>query len=213
MSIIKAETIVNGMLAEVSPINYFTINNIELEELYACKLVKQKNEESVWEHTEKVLKLLTTKNTITLLSGLFHDLGKCRIPAISDPYVSKFPGHEISSAEIAQKKLIEWQAEPSIIDGVVRIVSTHMYDISDAKKEKTIRKFIANVGLDNITNWFVLRIADSCSYAAHQRYYNHLIKPFRVAVMSYLSQQPGIGRPKFVDTDETGNIRIEGGNA
>jgi len=89
----------------------------------------------------------------------------------------------------------------------------HMYDVSKAAKEKTIRKFVAEVGPTNIDNWFALRIADSRSYAAQQKYRSHFIEPFRTLVMSYLAQQPGTNQPTFEAPGRTGSMQIKGREA
>lgn len=194
------------------PSNYWDTHNTELPELEATRSIIQRNGHSVWEHTMSVIDLLSTKTQITLLSGLFHDLGKCFVSSMSGTSSPRFPGHADASANIAEIRLSEWGTSKSIIDRVVRIVSTHMFDISDAVREKTIRQFVANVGQDNIDNWFIVRIADSRSYASQQQYRNHFIEPFRRAVMSYIEQQPSSGHLELEQSGEMGIIQIKGGD-
>jgi hypothetical protein len=210
----KVEEIIHGMKTANLPSDYWiTPNCVELPELEASKLVTQRNDQSVWDHTMSVIDLLTVENSITLLSGLFHDLGKGCVLQTDDPSLPKFPGHSIESANIARIWLTKWETDPYIVDRVMRLVSTHMFDISNIIQEKTIRKFIANVGMDNIENWFVLRIADSRSYASQQQYRNNFIEPFRKIVVSYIKNQPGPGQPTFDQFGETGSIRIRGGDS
>jgi hypothetical protein len=185
----RIDEIIQGMQVADRPSMYWT-SSTNFSELVSSQYTTQRNGQTVWDHTMAVIDLLTIKNPITLLSGLFHDLGKCRIQPMNDPSLPRFPGHAIESANIAEIKLAEWQATPYIIDRVIRMISMHMYDISNAAKEKTIRKFIADIGQDNIENWFILRIADSCSYALQQQYRNRFIEPFRKAVMLYLDRLP-----------------------
>jgi HD superfamily phosphodiesterase len=160
-----------------------------------------------------VIDLLSIKNPITLLSGLFHDLGKSCIVPTDNPSLPRFPGHALASANITEHRLKKWQASSYLIDRVVRLVSTHMYDISNATREKTIRKFIAAIGRDNVENWFVLRIADSCSYANQRKHYSHIIKSFEKEVTLYLKQQPNTDQPKFSSPGNSGTMRIKGGDA
>jgi len=185
--------------------------SINFPELEATKYVNQKNGQSVWEHTMAVIDLLHDDKDIALLAGLFHDLGKCDIQPVDDPSLPRFPGHPIASANIAEDTLSSWGASDYIIDRVSRIVSTHMYDISNAAREKTIRKFVADVGQDNIGNWFAVRIADSASYSGSKQYYNRYIEPFYSAVLSYLRKQPGTEQPKF--TCPFQGMHIKGGDA
>ena len=210
----KVDKIIKDMKTINLPSDYWINPCVELPELEASKSVVQRNGQTVWEHTMSVIDLLSVKNDITLLSGLFHDLGKKDVLQIDDPYLhlsSKFPGHPSKSADIAKIRLFEWGTTPYIIDRVIRLISMHMFDISNVKKEKTIRKFVADIGKDNIDNWFVLRVADSRSYASQQKYQNYFIEPFRRVVMSYLKLQPNLDQPIFEKSDQMGSIQIKGG--
>ena len=209
----KVDEVIRGMQASGLPSDYWATTDGEFSELETSRLVVQRNGQSVWEHTMSVIDLVTPKNPVTLLSGLFHDLGKCCVQPMDDLSLPRFPGHAIESANIAEVKLAEWQASPDLIDRVVRLITMHMYDVSKAAKEKTIRKFVAEVGPTNIDNWFALRIADSRSYAAQQKYRSHFIEPFRTLVMSYLAQQPGTNQPTFEAPGRTGSMQIKGREA
>ena len=191
---------------------YWFDGTVEFPELQNSRSVQQRDKRSVWKHTMLVLDAMTVKNPTTLLSGLFHDLGKYYIDPTDDPSRSKFPGHAGKSAEIARARLEEWGANPDLVDSVVRVVSTHMFDIRDATQDKTIRKFVASVGKDNIENWFVLRFADSRSYSGYKQYANYLIEPFRRAVVSYLERQPSSEQLDFEPNDANGGIQIKGGD-
>ena len=204
------DEVIQGMQTANLPSDYWATSNVELSELAASRSVIQSNGQSVFEHTMLVMDLLTKKKPIALLSSLFHDLGKVDASPATDPSLPRFPNHADKSTDIAKIRLIEWGATSYVIDRVCRLVHMHMFDIKDAMREKTIRKFIANVGRDNIDNWFAVRIADSRSYAAQQWYHNYYIEPFRKAVASYLQKQPSLGQPKLEEPGETGAMQIEG---
>lgn len=204
------QQILQGMQRFQCPSDYWLTGEVEFQELKDAHSTVHRNGQSVWEHTMLVIDVLQIKNPITLLSGLFHDLGKSYVSSVDDPLSPKFPGHDLISSCIAQKKLEEWGASLYLNDRITRLISMHMYDISNATREKTIRKFVANVGMDNIENWFALRIADSRSYAAQQEYYTKMIRPFRVAVMSYLKKQPRTNKLEFSSSSELGKIQIKG---
>jgi hypothetical protein len=205
------EEIIRGMTENSLPSAYWA-DTVGFTELESSKHVMQNNGQSVWEHTMLVIDILADKNPITLLSGLLHDLGKCCVKPVDETYSSKFPGHEIESAHMAQDILSRWDTPEFLIDRVVRLIAMHMYDISDASRDKTIRKFVASVGFDNVDNWFTLRIADSRSYAEQQKYYNRFIDPFRIAVNKYLDKQPNTSEPEIEISDVTGGMQIKGGD-
>ena len=208
----KIDKVIHGMQTSDLPSDYWITSNIEFPELEDSRSIMQRNGQSVCEHTMLVIDLIEPKNPITLLSGLFHDLGKYYAQSTDDNSTTRFPNHAIVSAGIAKTKLTEWQASPDLIDRVIRLITTHMYDTSNAAKERTIRKFIAEVGSTNIDNWFALRIADSRSYTAYQQHYSRFIKPFRKAVMLYLEQQPSFGQPELKCQGDVGSVRIKGGD-
>lgn len=207
------DEIIQGMQTASLPSDYWEAPDIESPELEASRSVIQRNDQTVFEHTMLVIDLLTIKNPITLLSGLFHDLGKHYVTPMDDTSLPRFPGHAEMSARIADLRLTEWGCSASRIDRIVRLITMHMYDISNAARAKTIRKFVADVGPQNLDNWFALRIADSRSYAAQQQYRSHFIEPFRIAVMSYMKQQPGIDQLELESPGNAGGMKIKGGDA
>lgn len=204
------EKIVLGMQMADLPSTYWSCTNIEVPELEKSKTTIQKDSRTVYDHTMSVIDLLTDKNSITLMSGLFHDLGKTYINPIQNFTLRRFPGHEIESAKIADVYMTKWGASSYIKDRVIRIISTHMFDVVDATREKTLRKFVASIGIDNIDNWFVVRISDSRSYSAYYEYKYTLIDPFRKAVIMYLNKQPNLGEPHLEQSDDVRSMQIEG---
>lgn len=202
----RIDEIVRGMLIANNPSDYW--NNVTFPELENALSIIQQDGESVWAHIMSVMNLLSTKNPVTLLAGLFHDLGKIYTIQTNNSSRSKFLNHEVMSSEIAAERLLEWGANEYLIDQVCRIVSTHMYNISSVSKESAIRKFIANVGQDNIENWFVVRRADSASYSKYGEYKRHIIDPFYRTVRAYLDTLPFEHTPTQLESEP--NITIGG---
>lgn len=188
----KINEIIIGMQSANSPSDYW-LKSIHLEswfpELEETSLIMQRGNQTVFDHTMVVLDLLQIANPVTLLGGLFHDLGKGHV---SD--------HVEISVRVAQRRLAEWGASPYLLDRVVRLVTTHMYDIPmpvATIQEKTIRKFVASVRLDNVRNWFTLREADVLSYQGYLKYKQNRVHPFCKVVQKYLSRLPGEDNPSF----------------
>lgn len=208
----KIDGIIDGMQAAELPSDYWINSNIKFPELEASRTIMQRNNQSVWEHTMLVINHLVIKNPITLLASLFHDLGKCHVVSpiknIGDLSLYQFPRHSIESCYIAKRRLTQWETTPYIMDRILRIIKTHMYDIVDIVGEKTIRKFIAEVGLDNLENWFAVRRADSASYSHYGQYKRHIIDPFYNNVMKYLDELPQESNPAQLQSDP--NIDISG---
>lgn len=180
--------VVNGMMNAYPTSSYWSSDRrVVCQYLERAKIHKQRHGVTVFEHTMNLLDNLSTYNSITLLAGLFHDLGKCEVAAIEQPLgASKFQGHVRASVKIVSKQLILWDAKAYLADRVIRIVNTHMFDINSSTfNERTLRRFISLVGLDNIENWFAVRIADSMSYGNFKRYTKRVVMPFRDMVNKY----------------------------
>jgi HD superfamily phosphodiesterase len=209
--------VIEGMQHSTLPSDYWSSTDPkpEFPELEASHAITGRNGQSVFDHTMLVIDILSKNkpavNIITLLSGLFHDLGKVSAQHIEGAG-SKFPNHNIESAKIVEVRLEAWGASSFVIDRVARLVSTHMYDITNATRDKTVRKFVVDIGLDNVENWFALRIADSRSYSAHRKHYTSIIEPFRKVVMSYLARQPSGDQPTFLPFETKGVLGIKGGD-
>lgn len=197
------------------PSIYWTNSEVtpEFLELDLAKHTVNKKGQSVFDHTMLVMDLLSRKNPVTLFSALFHDLGKCYIEPSVDSGVPRFCGHEIESVITVTIKLNEWGASEDLKLRVMRLVSTHMYDIKGKKTDKTIRKFVAKVGTDNLEDWFSLRHADSAAYADYSEYADRLIEPFRMRVMSFLEEQPSGDQFELANPEDVGSMRIEGNDA
>ena len=73
------EQITQGMMERARPSDYWLNPKMGFPELEDSRFVIQGNGQSVRDHTMDVIDVLEDKNPITLLSGLFHDLGKCVI--------------------------------------------------------------------------------------------------------------------------------------
>jgi hypothetical protein len=202
------DKIIQGMQTANKPSDYWLSSDIHFPELEDSKSVIHRNNQSVWVHTMQVIDLLILKNPVTLLASLFHDLGKCYVENTGNPSMPRFPCHAIESANIAKMKLTEWQASSYLIDRVNRIILTHMYDIVRPIREKTIRRFIVNIGLDNIENWFALRRADSASYSNHGQYKRYIIDPFYKSVRHYLDRLPS--KDNSLQSPSESNVAIVG---
>ena len=198
--------VVTGMLSLPKPSDYWTTDpNRCFPELIVAKTTKQRNNQSVFDHTMHVLDALSSKNEVTLLAALSHDLGKTET---ADSSYSRFPNHAEKSVIIARRRLQLWQSPSETIDSICRIINMHMFDTTLPLPDKTINKFVAKVGPDNIDDWFVLRIADSASYRYRGAYCKRYINPFRVVIDQYLDKLPSTAQ--FIDKETDTGMQISG---
>lgn len=158
----KINDIIQKMGTNNCPSQFWLKNNF-CKEIEQLKLIYQKNNQSIHQHTMQVLDNLLIKNPVTLFSALFHDTGKFYTKKIINNKIS-FAGHELISAEVAKKNLKQWGAEETLINDVSKLILTHMIDIKQKFNKGKLKKFIAFIGPNNLDNWLSLRRADARSY-------------------------------------------------
>jgi putative nucleotidyltransferase with HDIG domain len=136
-----------------------------LPEVRALKGVEQDsrhhNEGDVYRHTMMVLKNapLTIQGQ---MAALLHDIGKPKSQEYIDGKI-KFLGHEEVGAEMTEAILERMKFPKDIADSVTRIVRHHMrphhLNINGNPSERSIRKFIGEVG-DDLEDVLAQALAD-----------------------------------------------------
>lgn len=132
-----------------------------LPELEACVDFEQNEHHNHDLYTHIVLAVDHVKKTTPLVrwAALFHDLGKISTLTIKDGKRT-FVGHEKKSAEIAEEIMTRLGFSDYKKKLISLLVYNHMYSIKDDMNDKTIRKFIAKIGIENIVPFFRLKQAD-----------------------------------------------------
>ncbi len=135
----------------------------ELESMFG---VQQKSPErhhiyDVGTHGVESLRASKSKNPVVNLAILAHDSGKPKTYA-KDPEtkIITFYNHELVSAKIAReisKRLKFSKKEAGLFWVLVRY---HQFVLSEDQTDKAIRRFIKNVGKENIKDMLELRRAD-----------------------------------------------------
>ncbi len=186
------DQILNGMRHYVPwPSRFWIDEDISFAILDDAKCMHQRSGETVFEHTMNVLDGLQEQNAVTMLAALFHDLGKLTTRTYVDNKVY-FWNHELASIIMAQEMLTLWKAPQQLIKDVVSIIKTHMMDLKSNITKGKIRRFIADIGTDNIDNWFTVRKSDATAYNKRKikpkEYVDIIIIPFEKKVRKELEQ-------------------------
>jgi len=109
----------------------------------------------VYEHTLKTLDGAPPGDLIVRLGALFHDIAKPRTK--DGPH---FYRHESVGATVAREVLERLRFSNEIVDRVGRLVQNHMYTADPARSPGSLRRFLRQVGIDNLSEQFALRAAD-----------------------------------------------------
>ena len=142
------------------------IMKIILPELFVCFGISQISPKrhhiyDVGTHLVMSLKNCPSKDPITRLATLFHDIGKARVYK-KDPktQIITFYNHEVVGAKIVEK--IADRLKLSNLDKrkLVTLVRQHQFTVSEEQSDKAIRRFIRNVGKELIDDMLDLRTGD-----------------------------------------------------
>jgi tRNA nucleotidyltransferase (CCA-adding enzyme) len=122
----------------------------------------QKNphhDKNVFDHIMAVLDN-SPENLAVRLGALLHDIGKPRTFSIDKKGIGHFYGHNVVSAEMSEVILKRLRFDNSTIKKVLIIITEHMSAYNNMKN-RTLKKFIGRVGVENLEDLFELQIADS----------------------------------------------------
>jgi tRNA nucleotidyltransferase (CCA-adding enzyme) len=101
-------------------------------------------------------------NYIIRLAALFHDIAKPQTKRgkEDDENENSFYNHEIIGARTASKILKRLKFSNNDIRAVSHLIKYHMFYYTDAWTDGAVRRFIRNVGVENLEDLFILREAD-----------------------------------------------------
>jgi len=143
----------SGLLEEVLP---------ELEKAFG---VEQKSPGrhhiyDVGTHLLMSLKECKSTDPVTRFATLIHDIGKPQTYKKLESGVITFYNHEIVSAAIAKRIAARLKMSKKQTDKLVRLVRYHQFTLDEKQTDSAIRRFITNVGVENIPDMLDLRVGD-----------------------------------------------------
>jgi putative nucleotidyltransferase with HDIG domain len=95
------------------------------------------------------------------LASLFHDIGKPLTRKMDESGAWTFYRHERESALITRNILTRLRYPHAVIDGVVHLITEHMFFYEETWGDAAVRRFIIRVGEDKIRDLMELRKADA----------------------------------------------------
>lgn len=94
------------------------------------------------------------------LAALLHDIGKVRSRRPGPDGDHTFYNHEVIGAKIATRIMKRLKFSNEQITRVTNLVFNHMFHYTDEWTDGAVRRFIRKVGIENIDDLFILRLAD-----------------------------------------------------
>lgn len=191
------------------------ILQIILPELEQCFGIVQEGPKhdrvyDIGEHCLNSLKYCPSPDPLVRFATLIHDVGKAKTKNVQEDGNVTFYGHDIKGAKIAVNIGKRFKFSNKETDKLVRLIRWHMFSVNENQTDSAIRRFIKNVGLENVDDMMALRIGDRLGGGTEkdiswrmkifrQRIDEVLKKPFSVTdlkvngkdVMQTLSISPG----------------------
>ncbi len=94
------------------------------------------------------------------LAALLHDIAKPRTSREKGEDGNSFYNHEIIGSRMSRKILRRLKFSTATIDKIVHLVKHHMFYYTKEWTDGAVRRFLRNVGVENLPELFALRDAD-----------------------------------------------------
>ena len=186
-----------------------------LPELDVCFGVEQKSPKrhhifDVGTHNVMSLKFCPSHDLIVRFATLLHDVGKAKVADVTEEGVRTFYNHEVVGGRLVLRIADRLHLSHDQKEKLFKLVRWHQFSVNENQTDRALRRFIKNIGVENIEDMMDLRIGDRLGGGLQQaeswrlklfrqRLKEVLKKPFTVAdlkvngndVMKILDIKPG----------------------
>lgn len=151
----------SGLLAQILP---------ELEECFGVEQ-KSPGRHHIWDvgtHSLLALKNCPSKDPLVRFATLIHDIGKPKTQKITEDGVITFYNHEVVGGAVVKKIADHLRFSNRDRDKLFRLVRWHQFTVDEHQTDSAIRRFIRNVGPENIQDMLDLRVGDRLGGGARE---------------------------------------------
>lgn len=113
----------------------------------------------VWTHSLMSLKNCPSKDPLVRLATLLHDIGK-PIVAKGEGENRTFYNHEVVGEKIVRNVAERLKFSKKEEEKLIILVRWHQFTVDDRQTDSAIRRFIRNVGKENLEDMIALRVGD-----------------------------------------------------
>ena len=161
-------------------------------------------------HCVMSLKHCPSSDVITRLATLLHDIGKAKVADVTEEGIRTFHNHEVVGSRQALQIAKRLNLSKNQREKLFKLVRWHQFSVNENQTDNALRRFIRNIGVENIEAMMDLRIADRLGGGLQQpeswrlklfrkRLKEVMTKPFTVTdlkvdghdVMKILNIKPG----------------------
>ena len=144
-----------------------------IPELTKCFGVEQKSPGrhhiyDVGEHLLMALKFCKSPDPVTRFATLIHDIGKPQTYKKLGSGTITFYNHEMVSTKIAESIAERLRFSRKETERLITLVRWHQFTVDERQTDSAIRRFLRNVGLENVEDMLSLRVADRLGGGARE---------------------------------------------
>ena len=121
----------------------------------------------VWDHELEALNNCQSKNPVTRLACLLHDVGKPAVMKL-EKGEKTFYNHEVIGSRIAVNTGKRLRLSKDELEQLFILVRWHMFTVEDTQTDKAVRRFIRNVTPEYLDEMISLRRSDRLGSGAKE---------------------------------------------
>lgn len=136
-----------------------------LPELEACFGTVQQGPKhartyDIGEHSLLTAKFTPSENPIVKLAALLHDIGKVPTYKIDEKGNVTFYGHDVVGGAMVKKITQRFKLSNKDRGKLFILVRYHLFTVEEKQTDSAVRRFIRNVGIENLEDMWALREGD-----------------------------------------------------
>lgn len=191
-----------GLMAEILP------------EIEKCFGVEQKSPGrhhiyDVGTHLLMSLKFCKSEDPVTRFATLIHDVGKPQTYKKLPTGVITFYNHEMVSTKIAENIAERLRFSRKETDKFITLVRWHQFTVGEMQTDNAVRRFIRNVGVENIDDMLSLRVADRLGSGARETSWR--LEDFKKRIVEVQKQPFSVRDLKIDGNDVMKELKLKPG--
>lgn len=119
-------------------------------------------------HSIEALRHCPSKDPVTRLATLIHDIGKPITAGKTPEGVLTFYNHEVAGARIARKIAARLKLSNKQTEKLILLVRWHQFTVDERQTDTALRRFIRHVKKEHIDDMLALRIGDRLGGGARE---------------------------------------------
>ena len=164
----------------------------------------------IGEHSLLSLKSTPSNDPLTRLAALLHDIGKPDTQKTSADKNVTFYNHDLVGGQLVLRIAKRINLSKKQTDKLYKLVRWHMFTVSEDQTDSAIRRFIRNVGIENIEDMMALRVGDRLG-GGTQTETSWRIEKFKERIKEVLKKPFSISDLKINGNDVMREVKIKPG--